>query len=199
MEKIVTEWMEFYKKIGVEIPADFEAVMHEALTRNAQAMSDVQTTLKYDQVLLVPPVSDLKQFVEKVTGGKFFETDDCTNAGGVAAVTSQEDMSKNRVVLTSSAVNPLASLTAAGAMITAGEAESRGALSFLSLVIMHRFMFEKHGVHLDADLFCFTSSKCGEKVAGLSWNSSADKLMMFVSNPDFASFQHIHRPSKMFA
>jgi len=205
IEQKITDFKKLYKDTGVSTPKNFEDIILNIWNDNYDAIQAEIEKYGFDEVLLIPPITDLADLAEKMktTDRDHSLSDNFKDGGGWAGAKSQHT-NQPRIVLVHK-VKELdnhpatqATLGKTGQEIMDDpELGYKGILDLGEYLIFQKKYFDETGGHLDENKWVWLATKSGVRLVNAIWDSG--RLHVSADGLD-VQFDHLGaRPSRSFS
>ncbi|MDD4803740.1 MAG: hypothetical protein PHN69_01070 [Candidatus Pacebacteria bacterium] len=175
-EKELTNFSDFYKKTGIELPSDFEDSMRDIWNRNQEQIQNEVGNKGFNEILLIPENISLTELKEKMSvGNGYFEHRNFENNGSFDKVISPTK--NNRIVLTYN-TKELTDRPELNSTLDTKEQDVNisKALSLEDYLILYKKIFEETGEHIDVEKSSWTSTKLDTRLVHVRCFSIENKL-----------------------
>ncbi len=194
-EKELADFLDFYKKTGIDLPADFEDSMRDIWNRNQKQIQKEIEGNGFDEVLLVPGKISLEELAKKMIMGYGYRTDGNFAEDGSFRSAMGINVYKSRILL----VHKVKELTDRPELtqtlnIKAEDIDLLKALSLEDYLIFSRKFFEETGEHLDTTKETWTSTKSAGHLIYVKWGQKKE-LCVYSSNINYNNPNIGFRPS----
>jgi hypothetical protein len=99
IEKKTQEFLDFYKKTGVDTPPDFESDIQDIWDRNSLEIQEAIEQNGFDEMLIIPANIPLADLADKMKMGKGYYTGSYFDQGGGFAGAKSSNVDKPRIIL----------------------------------------------------------------------------------------------------
>ena len=183
LEQKLNEYISFYKTHNVEIPDNFEEDIRDIWEANIDDMEKQIEEHGFNEILLIPPTTDLPDLAEKMKETTYWESDNFKQGGSFKKAQSQ-NQDKTRIILTHKVQNLKDHPELAKTLNTLGQdVPLDKTLSFEEYLILSKKYFEETltlsggqaGKHLDEDGGTWLATKSGARLVYSYWYPSRDE------------------------
>jgi len=199
LEAKTKEFLDLYKKTGLELPPDFEESIADIWNRNSAEIQEAIEQNGFDDILLVPGNIPLSELADKMKMGNGYYTGSTFDAGGGFSRAKSENVDKPRLILVHKTQNLKDNPELAKTLNTKGQdVKLDQALTLEDYLVFQRKYFEETGKHLDEEGWTWLATKSGARLVYAFWYPSVGKLCV---RANFLDFQNVHlgvRPSRSF-
>jgi|GEM_PF-855648 len=199
LETKTKEFLDLYKKTGLELPPDFEESITDIWNRNSAEIQEAIEQNGFDDILLVPGNIPLSELADKMKMGNGYYTGSTFDAGGGFSRAKSENVDKPRLILVHKTQNLKDNPELAKTLNTKGQdVKLDQALTLEDYLVFQRKYFEETGKHLDEEGWTWLATKSGARLVYAFWYPSVGKLCV---RANFLDFQNVHlgvRPSRSF-
>jgi len=99
IEAKLAEFTSFYQKTSIDLPPDFEEAIRDIWETNLSEIEQAIEQNGFDDMLLIPPTTNLPDLVEKMKMGNGYYTGSNFDAGGGFAGAVSQNTDKPRIIL----------------------------------------------------------------------------------------------------
>ena len=199
LEAKTKEFLDLYKKTGLELPPDFEESIAEIWNRNSVEIQEAIEQNGFDDILLVPGGIALPELADKMKMEKGNYTSSNFDAGGGFAGAKSDNVDKPRLVLVHKTQNLKDRPELKQTFNTKGkDVKLDEALTLEDYLVFQRKYFEETGKHLDEDGWTWLATKSGARLVHASWNPSGGKLYVHANDLGYQYGNLGVRPSRSF-
>ena len=169
IEQKLNEYISFYKTHNLEIPDNFEEDIKDIWEANIDDIKEQIEAHGFNEILLIPPTTDLPDLAEKMKETKYWESDNFKQGGSFEKAQSQ-NQDKTRIILTHKAQNMEDHPEFTKTLNTKGQdVPLDKTLSFEEYLILSKKYFEETGHHLDEDGYTWLATKSGARFVYSGW------------------------------
>jgi len=213
VEQKIAEFLDLYKKTGLELPPDFEELVAEIWNRNSAEIQEAIEQNGFDDILLVPGNIPLSELADKMKTGNGYYTGSNFDAGGGFTGAVSQNVDKPRIILVHKK-ETLKEITEKTGLdthlnITGGDAEKlykadpTGYISTLEdFLVLERKYFEDTGKHLSdwnkKSAHWLPGTKSGARLVYAGWFPSVGELSVDANDLDSLYEDLGVRPSRSF-
>jgi len=170
IEQKLQEFISFYNNHNIEIPEDLEETILELWEEN---IDDIEKEIQehgFNEILLVPPTTDLLDLAEKMKETGYYESDNFKEGGSFEKAQSQ-NQDKIRLILTHNTQNLKDHPELAKTLNIKGQdVPLDQTLTLEEYLILSKKYFEETGKHLDEDGWTWLATKSGSRLVYSSWD-----------------------------
>jgi hypothetical protein len=173
IEQKLQEFISFYEKHKVEMPEDFEERILEIWENN---IDDIEKEIKehgFNEILLIPPTSDLPDLAEKMKESKYYYLGDNFTKGGGFEKAKSQNQDRIRLVLTHYVQNLKDHPELKKTLNTKGQdVPTLQTLSLEEYLIFSQKYFKETDKHLDeiGSTWLATATESGSRLVRSNWN-----------------------------
>ncbi len=199
LDQKLEEYIEFYKKINLDLPFDFENTIRDIWGRNQNEISEVIEKNGFNDILIIPPTEDLSILSEKMKMENGNWTSSNFDEGGGFEKAQSQNIDKTRIVLVHKTQNlkdhPELSKTL---NIKGEDVDMKNTLTLEDYLVFQRKYFEETGKHLDEDGWTWLATKSGSRLVSSAWAPGDGQLHVDADGLDFRLDNLGARPSRSF-
>ncbi len=199
LDQKLEEYIEFYKKINLDLPFDFENTIRDIWGRNQNEISEVIEKNGFNDILIIPPTEDLSILSEKMKMENGNWTSSNFDEGGGFEKAQSQNIDKTRIVLVHKTQNlkdhPELSKTL---NIKGEDVDMKNTLTLEDYLVFQRKYFEETGKHLDEDGWTWLATKSGSRLVCSYWGPGAGQLRVHAGDLDSQDDSLGARPSRSF-
>ena len=175
IEQKLNEYISFYNTHSVEIPNNFEEDIRDIWEANIDDMEKQIEAHGFNEILLIPPTTDLPDLAEKMKETTYYEYVDFKQGGGFKKAQSQ-NQDKTRIVLTHKVQNLKDHPELAKTLNTKGQdVPLDKTLSLEEYLILSKKYFEETKKHLDEDGATWLATKSGSRLVDSRWDPGSGR------------------------
>ncbi len=176
-ETKLQDFLTFYQKTKIDLPADFEDTACDLWDRNQTEIQHAIEQNGFDDLLIIPGGIPLTELKDKMTMEKgYYITSNFDAGGGFAGAVSQ-NTDKARLILVHKTQNlkdrPELKKTL---NIKGKDVKLDEALTLEDYLIFQKKYFEETSKHLDEDGWTWLATKSGARLVNSHWNPSSHQL-----------------------
>jgi hypothetical protein len=193
------EFLDFYKKTGIDIPADFRDTILTIWEKNSTEIQEAIEQHGFNDILLVPGNIPLTELAEKMKMEKGYFTGSNFDAGGGFAGAKSDHIDTPRLILVHKTQNlkdrpELASTR----NIKGQDVNLDQILTLEDYLVFQRKYFEETQNHLDEDGWTWLATKSGARLVSSRWHPDHGKLLVRARVLDYQHEALGARPSRSF-
>ncbi|MEI8123850.1 MAG: AAA family ATPase [bacterium] len=197
IEAKLQDFLSFYKKTNIDLPADFEDTIRDLWEKNQDEIGKAIEQNGFDELLILPGNIPLTELKDKMTMEKgYYEGSNFTEGGSFAGAVSQ-NADKPRLVLVHKTQNlkdrPELKKTL---NIKGKDVKMDEAMNLEDYIVFQKKYFEETGKHLDEDGWTWLATKSGALLVRVSWLDG--RLAVDADVLDFQNDGLGARPSRLF-
>ncbi len=178
IEQKLNEYISFYDSHGVEIPDNFEEDIRDIWEENTDDILKQIEGHGFNEILLIPPTTDLSDLAEKMKETKYWESGNFKQGGSFKKAQSQ-NQDKTRIILTHKVQNLKDHPELAKTLNTKGQdVPLDKTLSLEEYLILSKKYFEETGHHLDEDNYTWLATKSGARLVYSYWDLGDRKRLV---------------------
>ena len=182
-EAKLQDYISFYQKNNIVVPADFEDTVHDLLNRNQAEVEQAIEQNGFDDLLIIPGGIPLTELKDKLTMEKGYYTGSNFDEGGGFAGAVSQNTDKPRLILVHKTQNLKDRQELRNTLNTKGKDVKMGeTLSLEDYIVFQRKYFEETGKHLDEDGWTWLATKSGARLVCSNWYPSNHQLYVFASD-----------------
>jgi hypothetical protein len=198
-EAKLQDFISFYKKTNLDLPAGFEDTAREIWDRNQTEIEQAIKQNGFDDILIVPGNIPLAELKDKMTMEKgYYESSNFKEGGSFAGAVSQ-NTDKSRIILVHKTQNlkdrPELKQTL---NIKGQDVKLDEALTLEDYIVFQKKYFEETGKHLDEDGYTWLATKSGARLVDSCWNPDNAELNVNASDPENHTGNLGLRPARCF-
>ena len=199
LDQKLEEYIELYKKINLDLPSDFENIIHDIWEKNQNEILEEIEKNGFDNILIIPPTRDLSVLSEKMKMENGNWTSSNFDEGGGFKKAQSQNTDKPRIVLVHKTQNlkdrPELSKTL---NIKGEDVDMENTLTLEDYLVFQRKYFEEEGKHLDEDGWTWLATKSGSRLVYSDWDPSDRLLNVIAIDLDYQYDALGARPSRSF-
>lgn len=182
LEAKLQEFLSFYQTTHVDIPPDFEDIMRDIWNRNEDEIRKAIEQNGFDDLLLIPPTSDIGDLSEKMkmAQGYYDAIQSNTTIQTLRGIPlTSQNTNKPRILLVHHVQNlkdrPELKKTL---NIKGKDVNMDHVLTLEDYLIFQRIYFEKTGKYLDEVGWTWLATKSGARLVNSYWNPASHRLFV---------------------
>ncbi len=211
LDRKIEEFMAFYAATGVAVPENFWRDIRLIWVRNLVAIQEALDEMDFDEILLIPPITDLADLAEKMkttAKGHHLGVSSCVESewerlGGWSRIQSPH-LNQKRIVLVHKdraqnlSDRPELANTKA---IFGRDVDFGNAMSLEEyLIFQKRYSEDTNGLHLDSDKSqsWLAIKWLANRIIFADWQTDNNQLYLWASSPDDRYQDKGYRPCRRF-
>ena len=186
LEKKLQEFLDFYKKTGIELPPNFEETIKEIWFRNLDNIQKAIEENGFDEMLIMPGGISLPVLADRMKVGNGYDKYESFKNGGDFAGAESANVDKPHLVLAHKTQNLKDRRELAHTLNIKGQdVKMDQALTLEDYLVFQKKYFEETGKHLDEDGWTWLATKSGARLVYSSWDPGNSKLSMSAAVLDY--------------
>ena len=199
IEKKLEEFLSFYEKNNVVLPAGFKESMQDIWQRNQEGIREAIAEKGFNDFLLMPGNLPLPDLAEKMKMEKGHWESDSFKEGGSFQGAKSEQVENPRLVLLHNAKELTDRPELAETLNIKGEDVSLDeTLTLEDYLVFQKKYCEKTGTHLDEEKYVWLATKSGSRLVHVRWASGLRELRVDADDLDDRSERLGRRLSRSF-